>query len=62
MSRLWKILFGLILSVFVVGCGVTVVEGTFDPDKIEIDEDLLLDVDEEILEEEEADDDDALVD
>ncbi len=54
MSRLWRVFPALTLVMFLTGCGVTVVDGTFDPDEVVIDERLLLEADEEILEEEEA--------
>ncbi len=45
------LLSGTILAVF-VACGpVTHYDGVFDPDAVEIDEELLLEIDEDIIEE-----------
>lgn len=54
MSKLWRVFSAVVFVVLISGCGVTVIEGTFDPDAVQIDERLLLEVDEEILEAEEA--------
>ncbi len=51
-TRMKRVGFFCVLILFIAGCGpVTQYDGVFDPDSVEIDEDLLLDVDEDIIEE-----------